>query len=221
MMTSPEPQTDSPVRRDKRKRILDAAVCVFARMGYHGARVSDIAREAGIAYGLVYHYFKNKEEILNTIFEDRWGGFREAVDGIAAGRGTTEDKLVSITALILGAHQIHPDWVKVFVLEILRSSRFAEPGSVRAVVRLFQAVTSILRSGQESGELRGDLDPEIACFVFIGSLELVISGQVLGLISIDEVREKESEYYVKVARTVVEIFLRGFSASPSATGGVR
>ncbi len=220
-MTSPEPQTDSPVRRDKRKRILDAAVCVFARMGYHGARVSDIAREAGIAYGLVYHYFKNKEEILNTIFEDRWGGFREAVDGIAGGRGTTEDKLVSITALILGAHQIHPEWVKVFVLEILRSSRFAEPGSVRAVVRLFQAVTSILRAGQESGELRVDLDPEIACFVFIGSLELVISGQVLGLISIDEGREKESEYYVKVARTVVEIFLRGFSAPPSETGELR
>ena len=84
-MTSPEPQTDSPVRRDKRKRILDAAVCVFARMGYHGARVSDIAREAGIAYGLVYHYFTNKEEILNTIFEfatstpsptpDSWGSW--------------------------------------------------------------------------------------------------------------------------------------------------
>ena len=128
--SSADTPAESRVRRDKRNLILDSAVRVFARLGYHGARISDIATEAGIAYGLVYHYFKNKEEILNTIFEDRWGGFREAVDGIAAGRGTTEDKLVSITALILGAHQIHPEWVKVFVLEILRSSRFAEPGSV-------------------------------------------------------------------------------------------
>ena len=73
-------------RSDKRARILDAAIRVFARAGYHGARVSDIAREAGIAYGLVYHYFRNKEEILASAFEERWGGFLAIVEAIAAGR---------------------------------------------------------------------------------------------------------------------------------------
>ena len=67
------------VRRDKRALILDAAIKVFARKGYHGCRISDIAREADIAYGLVYHYFTNKEEILRTIFEERWSGFLELV----------------------------------------------------------------------------------------------------------------------------------------------
>ena len=81
------------VRSGKRDLILDAAIHVFARMGYHGARISDIAREAGIAYGLVYHYFKNKEEILGTLFEERWGGFVEAVEGIADGSGSTAEKL--------------------------------------------------------------------------------------------------------------------------------
>ena len=104
MTTSAQTRTDSPIRRDKHNRILDAAVRVFARLGYHGARVSDIAKEAGIAYGLVYHYFKNKEEILNTIFEDRWSGFVEALHGIGEGESSTEDKLVSVTALCLSLY---------------------------------------------------------------------------------------------------------------------
>ena len=57
---------------DKRRMILDAAVRVFARQGFHHCRVSDVADEAGVAYGLVYHYFNSKEEILNTLFLERW-----------------------------------------------------------------------------------------------------------------------------------------------------
>jgi TetR/AcrR family fatty acid metabolism transcriptional regulator len=193
--------------RDKRNLILDAAIRVFARMGYHGARVSDIAREAGIAYGLVYHYFKNKEEILNTIFEERWSGFLEAVEGIADGRGPSEDKLVSIAALVLNAYRLRPEWVKVLVLEIQRSSRFAEPGQLRAVGRLFQLLARLLRDGQAAGELRGDVDPDVASYVFLGALELVITASVLDVLHVEPGRE--AEYYQKVARTVVEVFLHG------------
>jgi len=57
---------------DKRRTILDAAVRVFARQGFHGCRVSDIADEAGVAYGLVYHYFDSKDEVLDTLFLERW-----------------------------------------------------------------------------------------------------------------------------------------------------
>jgi TetR/AcrR family fatty acid metabolism transcriptional regulator len=199
------------VRRDKRALILDAAIKVFARKGYHGCRVSDIAREADIAYGLVYHYFTNKEEILRTIFEERWSGFLEVVDEIAARETSVEDKLVSIAALMLNAYRVRPDWVKVLVLELQRSSRFAEPGQIRAVGLLFQSVARILRGGQEAGELRGDLDPDVACYVFIGALEIVITSLVLDLIKIEEKAPSESEYYLKVARTVVDIFLHGLA----------
>jgi TetR/AcrR family fatty acid metabolism transcriptional regulator len=198
------------VRRDKRNRILEAAIRVFAQMGYHGARVSDIAREAGIAYGLVYHYFKNKEEILHTIFEERWSGFLDAVEGVADSNAPTEDKLVSIAALVLNAYRLRPDWVKVLVLEIQRSSRFAEPSQIRAVGRLFQAVAGLLRAGQAADELRPELDPELASYVFFGGLEIVITARVLDVIQIEEGREKE--YYRNVARTVVEIFLHGLAA---------
>jgi TetR/AcrR family fatty acid metabolism transcriptional regulator len=194
--------------RDKRQLILDAAIKVFARTGYHGSRVSDIAREAGIAYGLVYHYFKNKEEILDTIFRERWGGFLEAVDAIAEGSNPTEDKLLSVAALILSAFRVRPDWVKVLVFEIQRSSRFARPEQIRAVGRLFQAVASILRAGQERGELRRDLDPDVACYVFLGALDIVVTSRVLDVVPIDPGAD-ENEYYLKVARTVVDIFQNG------------
>jgi TetR/AcrR family fatty acid metabolism transcriptional regulator len=205
------PVSDAPraaqARSAKRALILDAATAVFARTGYHAARISDIAREAGIAYGLVYHYFRNKEEILETIFEERWTGFVETVEAIAEAPTATSEKLEAIAALILGAYRVRRDWVKVFVLEIQRSSRFAEPGQLRAVGRFFQALARILSAGQQRGELRGDLDPEIASYVFVGGLEIVITSQVLGVI-----RESDADtdaWAGKVAHTVVELFLRG------------
>jgi ABC-type multidrug transport system ATPase subunit/AcrR family transcriptional regulator len=150
----------SSLRQEKREIILDAAIKVFAQTGYHGARVSDIAREAGIAYGLVYHYFKNKEEILHSIFEERWSGFLEAVETIADSPTSTEDRLFAVASLILNAYRVRPDWVKVLVVEIQRSSRVTEPAQIRAMGRLFQLIARILRRGQEAGEIRKDLDPE-------------------------------------------------------------
>ena len=204
-------------RAEKRDLILAAAIKVFATNGYHGSRVSDIAREAGIAYGLVYHYFKNKEEILATIFEDRWSGFLEAVTDIAGSRASTEERLLSLAVLVLGGFRRRPEWVKVLVLEIQRSSRFAEPSQLRAVGRLFDLVEGILREGQERGELRADLDPGVAVYVFMGALDMVITTLVLGVMRIEGGERHEREYYVKVARNVVEIFLHGLAAEECNT----
>jgi TetR/AcrR family fatty acid metabolism transcriptional regulator len=201
---------ESRLRREKRDLILEAAITVFARMGYHGARVSDIAQEAGIAYGLVYHYFKNKEEILRSIFEERWSGFLEGLEGIAAAGGTTENKLVSVAALMLNAYRLRPEWVKILVLEIQRSSRFAEPSQQRAIGSLVQVIARLIREGQATGELRRDMDPEVASYLFIGGLEIVITAHVLDVLKIEP--GAEQEYYQKVARTVVEVFLHGLAA---------
>ena len=114
-MSRSSPETAQRTVQDKRQLILDAATHVFAEKGYHGSRISDIAREAGIAYGLVYHYFKNKEEILNSIFGDQWTVFLEAVHQIAFGSQATEKKLLAIAELILNAHRVRSDWVKVLV----------------------------------------------------------------------------------------------------------
>src|SRR5262245_14981780 len=173
-------------RSAKRDLILDAATRVFASRGYHGARVSDIAREAGIAYGLVYHYFRNKEEILDRIFSERWRAFVELVDGIAAGAQPTSEKLRQIAALVLFAYRCRPDWVKVLVFEIQRTSRFSEPEQIEAVGRLFRGVARIVRMGQEAGELRRDLDADLVCLAFIGALETMITSQVLGVMQLPD-----------------------------------
>ncbi|MGH0031255.1 MAG: TetR/AcrR family transcriptional regulator [Myxococcota bacterium] len=210
--TAPDAAPEAPPRGrpGKRELILAAAIRVFARTGYHGARVSDIASEAGIAYGLVYHYFRNKEEILTSIFEQRWGAFLAAVEEVGKGRGTTREKLVSIAALVLGAYQVRPDWVKVLVLEIQRSEHFTEPGQLRAVSRLFQSVARILRDGQDRGELRRDVDADIASTMFLGALEIAVTSLVLGVTRIGE-DESEEAYCSRVGETVVDVFTNGAS----------
>ncbi len=210
------PSTPADRNRKKRELILDSAIKVFARTGYHGSRVSDIAREAGIAYGLVYHYFKNKEEILDTIFEEHWTSFLDAVEAIADGGGDTEDKLLSIAALILNAYRVRGDWVRVLVFEIQRSSRFSNPEQLRAMGRLFKIVARILREGQAAGQLRSDLDPDVACFVFIGGLDIVVTSRVLNVIEIDGGEQQEAQYFLKVARTVVDLFLNGIKLVDAA-----
>ncbi len=201
---------ESPSRRDKRAAILEAAIRVFARNGYHGSRIADIASEAGIAYGLVYHYFKNKEEILSSIFDERWGAFLDTLEHIAGQPATAREKLDQVATVILGGHHVRPEWVKVLVLEIQRSSRIAEPDQMRAVSRFFQIVARMLREGQERGELRGDIDPSVAAYLFIGGLELVITASVLEVLKIEP--GAEEAYYQKVAHSVAEIFLNGLAA---------
>jgi AcrR family transcriptional regulator len=195
-------------RGAKRKQILEAATRVFASRGYHGARVSDIAREAGIAYGLVYHYFRNKDEILDTIFAERWGAFLDVVDGIAGGSQPASEKLRQLAALVLFAYRRRPDWVKVLVFEIQRTSRFSEREQIEAVGRLFRSVAQIVRAGQEAGELRRELDANVVCLAFIGALETMITSQVLKVMRFPEQSPAEDE---RTVRTVVELFLGGLA----------
>jgi TetR/AcrR family transcriptional regulator, fatty acid metabolism regulator protein len=196
------------VRSAKRQQILEAATRVFASRGYHGARVSDIAREAGIAYGLVYHYFRNKEEILDTIFAERWGAFLDVVEGIAAGPHPASEKLRQFAAIVLFANRRRPDWVKVLVFEIQRTSRFSEPEQIEAVGRLFRSVARIVRLGQEAGELRQDLDANLVCLAFIGALETMITSQVLGVMRLPDASQASDDGTV---RTVVDMFLSGLA----------
>ena len=117
MATAPR---QAPV--DKRRLILDAAVRVFARQGFHHCRVSDVADEAGVAYGLVYHYFDSKEEILNTLFLERWEIMLEAIAEIDARDLPVRDKLYSIAGFIIDSYRHDPDLMKVIIVEVTRAA---------------------------------------------------------------------------------------------------
>ena len=107
---------------DKRRIILDAAVRVFARQGFHTCRVSDIADEAGVAYGLVYHYFSSKEEVLDTIFVDRWDVMLAAISEVDARPISPREKLYAIAGFIVDSYRHDPDLMKVIIVEVTRAA---------------------------------------------------------------------------------------------------
>ncbi len=107
---------------DKRRVILDAAVRVFARQGFHTCRVSDIADEAGVAYGLVYHYFPSKEAILDTLFLERWDVMLAAIAEADASDRAPREKLTTIASFIIDSYRHDPDLMKVIIVEVTRAA---------------------------------------------------------------------------------------------------
>ncbi len=107
---------------EKRRVILDAAVRVFARQGFHTCRVSDIADEAGVAYGLVYHYFSSKEAILDTLFLERWDLMLSAIAEADHSDRTPREKLRAVASFIIESYRRDPDLMKVIVVEVTRAA---------------------------------------------------------------------------------------------------
>ena len=163
---------------DKRRQLLTAAVRVFARSGYHGARVGDIATEAGVAHGLLYHYFDSKEDVLRTIFRENWGELLERFRAVERSDEPADEKLEGVAKILLRTWRNDPDLVTVMVREVARSRLL--PGEVEGVREAFAIVERIVRQGQEEGRFRGDLDPRLASWLVYGGLEEVLTGWVLG-----------------------------------------
>jgi TetR/AcrR family transcriptional regulator, fatty acid metabolism regulator protein len=191
---------------EKRRLILDAAVRVFARKGFHASRVGDIAEEGGVAHGLLYHYFASKDEVLETIFRENWGVLVERIDAVVETDEPARDQLRHVSAILLRTWKHEPDVVRVVVREIARSPEVHE--RIGELVKPIGAIRRIIEHGQESGEFRRDLDPSIAAVVFYGGIDELLTGWVLGQLSAD----------VETAeRVVVDVLCAGFAASFAAT----
>ena len=107
---------------DRRRQILDAAVRVFARQGYHACRVSDIADEAGVAYGLVYHYFRSKDEVMNELFTERWSLLLAAIDEVDRGDKSGREKLDAVAGFIIDSYRHDPELMQVIIVEVTRAA---------------------------------------------------------------------------------------------------
>jgi TetR/AcrR family fatty acid metabolism transcriptional regulator len=167
-------------RDDRRKQILKAAVKVFAEKGYHGCRISDVAEEAGVAYGLVYHYYGNKDGLLAAVFDTNWGVFAKAVADVAEAPGIgMYEKLRQIVELAFQAFEMFPLVVKVLVLEFGRNARLGEALDNPAVTGVFRSVARIFQDGRKSGELYEGIDPLAMSVIFLGTLETAFVSFVL------------------------------------------
>jgi AcrR family transcriptional regulator len=164
---------------DKRELILSAAVKAFAEKGFHGTRVADIAKEADIAYGLIYHYFKNKEEILNSIFHEKWGVFLAILRNIDQDKRDLREKLIAIATFFFDSYYQLPDLMEVLVLEIVHSSRFVEKENLLQFREAFTTMEGIFAREKERGTLKPEIDPRVASFLFLGSIETMLTAKIL------------------------------------------
>jgi TetR/AcrR family fatty acid metabolism transcriptional regulator len=162
----------------RRDELLAAAVRVFARKGYHTSRVSDIAAEAGVSHGLVYHYFASKDDVLETIFRENWGPIAVAIGEIAETDESAREQLRKVATLVLHAWRRDPETVRVLVREISRSPVLQE--RIGEFQQAFDALERVIVRGQERGELDRALEPRFATFARWGMLDEVLTGGVLG-----------------------------------------
>src|SRR5919204_2102268 len=134
-------------QEDKRQLILDAAVRVFARKGYHTSRVGDIAEEAGVAHGLLYHYFDSKEELLETIFRSTWTLMLDTIRGVEELGEPAREQLRKVAAIVLRSWRDTPDVIRVLVREVARSPHLQE--EIGEVEQAFEALERLIVKGQE------------------------------------------------------------------------
>ena len=163
---------------DKRRVILDAAVRVFARQGFHTCRVSDIADEAGVAYGLVYHYFSSKDEVLDTIFLDRWDVMLAAIAEVDSRTIPPREKLYAIAAFIIDSYRRDPDLMKVIIVEVTRAANTFARTHLERIREAFAGIAEIVRVAQAQSAFRTEITPEFAALAFYGAIEQVLTGWI-------------------------------------------
>ena len=196
-------RSDAQAQEDKRRLLLQAAVRVFARKGYHAARISDIAEEAGVAYGLLYHYFDSKEEVLRNVFRETWRALIATIKSVEGSGDPPREQLRKVAEILLRSWRREPDLVRVLVLEVTRSGHLA--GEMDEIVASFAAIQEIVERGQADGTLRTDIDPRLASYVFYGAIDELLTGWVLGRLP------DSDDDLARAERTVVEIVAGGLA----------
>src|SRR5947209_14361551 len=192
-----------PPVADKRKAILRAATEVFARNGYFNSKVADIARAAGVADGTVYLYFKSKEEILHSIFD------QNMADAIAAGRKLIaqlrdpREKLRRIATLHLERLGADRDLAVVFQVELRGSTKFMEEFSAAGFAEYLGLLRAIFEEGQRAGVFRKELNAKVAAKIFFGALDEMATNWIIS---------KRSYKLEPMAEVVMDVFLNGVRA---------
>jgi TetR/AcrR family transcriptional regulator, fatty acid metabolism regulator protein len=185
---------------DKPQQIIDAAVRVFARTGFFNSRVSDIAREAGIASGTIYLYFKTKDEILVTLFREKMAGFVSTLRKEIAGEPDAPAKLRRLVRLHFETLQARPELAEVVQLELRQGQKFFCGACAQEISAYFDLIGSVLEEGVAAGVFRPELPVKIATKMLFGAMDQLTTSWVLG---------KRGYRLADAAEPIANIFLRG------------
>jgi len=194
-----------PIMRDpdKPQQIIDAAIRVFARKGYWSSRVSDIAREAGIAAGTIYLYFTTKEEILTTLFRQKMAGFVAAVWRDIAEERDAVSKVRRLVYLHFEILEQHPDLAEVVQVELRQGQKFFRGPATQEIAAYFALIAAILEEGVAAGLFRHDLPVKLAAKMLFGAVDQMATSWVLG---------KRGYRLVDTAPAVADLLLQGIAA---------
>ena len=193
---------------DKRRAILDAAITVFARQGFHSARVSDVAAEAGVAYGLVYHYFDSKDQMLNELFSERWQLLLEASHEVQESEASPRDKLAGVANFIIESYRHEPELMKVIIVEVTRAANSFGRTHLPEIRKAYDLVAGIVADAQRTGEFRDDVDPNFSAMVFYGAIEQLLTGWIFDLIP------ATNDDYERAKQLVIETICGGLEPRP-------
>ena len=185
---------------DKAQAIIDAAIRVFARNGYYNSRVSDIAREAGIASGTIYLYFKTKDDILVRLFREKMAEWVALVRKEVAAERDPLAKIRKIVALHFRVIQENPDLAEVVQVELRQGHKFFRGASAHEVSAYFDVIQSVLEEGVAAGRFRRDLPLKVATKMLFGAMDQLATSWVLG---------KRAYRLTDAAAPVASIFLKG------------
>jgi len=185
---------------DKPQQIIDAAVRVFARNGFYNSRVSDIAREAGIASGTIYLYFRTKDEILVTLFREKMAAFVAALRTEIGRERDPEAKIRRLVRRHFEVLEASPDMAEVVQVELRQGQKFFRGASAHEISAYFELIGSVLREGVAAGVFRHDLPVKIATKMLFGALDQMTTSWVLG---------KRGYRLADAAEPVANIFLKG------------
>ena len=183
---------------------------VFARSGFHTSRVGDIAEEAGVAHGLLYHYFSSKDEVLATIFRENWRQLVERFRRVEESDEPADEQLRGIAKILLRTWRNDPDLVRVMVREVARGPHLIE--QVDEIREGFLSIQRIVERGQAENVFRRDLDARLVSWIFYGALEELLTGWVLG-----QLKDGDEEV-ARAERTIVDVFRVGIAAGTAVPG---
>jgi TetR/AcrR family fatty acid metabolism transcriptional regulator len=159
---------------------------VFARQGFHTCRVSDIADEAGVAYGLVYHYFSSKEQILDTLFLERWDVMLQAIAEADASGRPPRQKLYAIASFIIDSYRHDPELMKVIIVEVTRAANTFGLTHLEKIRDAYAGIAAIVARAQDDGEFRPEITPEFAAQAFYGAVEQVLTGWIFDSVPVGQ-----------------------------------
>lgn len=166
-------------RAEKREKILEAAIRTFAKSGFHQSRVTDIAQEAGVADGTIYLYFRNKDDVLISIFEEKMAGILARMREQLAAITDPAERLREFIYFHLSQMERHRNLAEIFQVELRLSSKFMKEYQPKQLTEYLELLASIVREGQEQGLFRPELNPAVLKRVIFGAMDELALNWVL------------------------------------------